>query len=201
MREDRRMDILFIAGSILLGAGLAMDAFSVSVANAVSSPGMGKRRALAIAGTFAFFQFLMPLAGWLAVHTIIGYFRMFAHLIPWIALALLSLIGGRMVLEGIRGNADEPTAGPGPGTGALLIQGVATSIDALSTGFTIAEYDALQAFVCAGIIAAVTFALCSAGLALGRRIGIRAGERAGIAGGIILICIGIMIFVRHFAGI
>ena len=194
------MDILFFAGSAALGAGLAMDAFSVSVANAVSEPSMHRKKALSIAGTFAFFQFLMPLAGWACVHTILEYFRVFEHLIPWIALALLSWIGIKMLMEGRNAGKEEKTGGTLSGR-ELLVQGIATSIDALSVGFAIAEYELHEALICAVIVAAVTFALCCAGLVLGRMIGERAGEKAGTAGGIILIAIGISIIIRRFVQI
>ena len=144
--------VVFILNSILLGAGLAMDAFSVSMANGLNEPGMKKGKMCGIAGVFAGFQFAMPVIGWICVHTIVQYFRVFEKLIPWIALILLTLIGGNMLRESIRGkDADEKALGLG--AGALLAQGVATSIDALSVGFTIAGYGPLMAFVCALIIA------------------------------------------------
>lgn len=186
--------IVFFLNSILLGAGLAMDAFSVSMANGLNEPGMKKNKMCGIAGVFAGFQFAMPMIGWVCVHTIVQYFKMFEKLIPWIALILLTVIGGNMLLESIRGkDADEKA--PGLGAGALLVQGVATSIDALSVGFTIAGYGPMMAFVCALIIAAVTFAICMAGLGIGKKFGTELSNRAQILGGLILIGIGIEIFV------
>ena len=87
-------NILFFFNSVLLGVGLAMDAFSVSLANGLNEPRMSRRRMLGIAGVFAAFQALMPMTGWVCVHTIVQYFRAFEKLIPWIALALLGFIGG-----------------------------------------------------------------------------------------------------------
>ena len=181
-------------GYVLLGVGLAMDAFSVSLANGLNEPHMSRRRMLGIAGVFAAFQALMPMTGWICVHTIVQYFRAFEKLIPWIALALLGFIGGKMLIEGIRGGGGDDDA-PRLGLGALLVQGVATSIDALSVGFTIAEYDWLMALVCSLIIAAVTLCICLGGLVLGRKFGMRLAGRAQILGGAILIFIGLEIFI------
>ena len=153
--------ILFFFNSALLGVGLAMDAFSVSLANGLNEPDMGKRRMCGIAGVFAFFQAFMPMTGWICVHTILQYFQAFEKLIPWIALALLLFIGGKMLMEGIRKKDDE-THKSEVGMTALFVQGVATSIDALSVGFTIAGYGLVMAVVCVLIIAAVTFVICMA---------------------------------------
>ena len=187
-------NLLFFLNSALLGVGLAMDAFSVSLANGLNEPQMKRGRMCAIAGTFAGFQALMPMIGWVCVHTIVQHFRAFEKWIPWIALALLAYIGGRMVFEGIR-NREEDTGKPRVGVLALIVQGIATSIDALSVGFTIAEYGFLMALVCALIIAAVTFVICIGGLLLGRRFGTRLAGKASILGGVILIAIGLEIFV------
>ena len=187
-------NLLFFFNSALLGVGLAMDAFSVSLANGLNEPGMRRRKMCGIAGVFAGFQALMPMTGWVCVHTIVRYFRSFEKWVPWIALILLLYIGGKMLLDGIR-NKEEDVENAGVGIGALMIQGVATSIDALSVGFTIAEYEFPMALVCALIIAAVTFIICIGGLILGRRFGTRLGSKASILGGIILIAIGIEIFV------
>ena len=183
----------FIMNSALLGVGLAMDAFSVSMANGLNDPGMGRGQRLRIAGTFAFFQFLMPLIGWVCVHTVVEYFSAFERLIPWIALILLGWIGGKMLWEGIRGGDGE---GEALGGGTLLMQGVATSIDALSVGFTIAEYGLDSALAASAIIALVTLAICLAGVHIGRRFGTRLAGRASALGGVILIAIGLEIFLK-----
>jgi len=187
------MNVVFFFNSILLGVGLAMDAFSVSMANGLAEPRMSRARACVIAGTFAGFQFLMPLLGWLCVHTLVERFAAFQRFVPWIALGLLLYIGGSMLLTGLRGGEEQLS---GVGNGALLVQGVATSIDALSVGFTIAEYDAAAAFVCSLIIAAVTFGVCLGGLRIGRTVGTRLSGRSGILGGVILSLIGIEIFLK-----
>lgn len=187
-----QLGFVFFFNSILLGMGLAMDAFSVSLANGLAEPCMSRRRMCAIAGVFAFFQALMPMAGWVCVHTILQYFQSFEKLIPWIALALLAYIGINMIREGRCGCDEEEACGVTVAT--LLLQGVATSIDALSVGFTIAEYDLPQALLAAAIIAAVTFIICMGGLLIGRRAGTRLAGKAGILGGVILLIIGLEIF-------
>ena len=190
------MDQIFIFNSIMLGIGLAMDAFSVSVANGLAEPGMRKRRMCAIAGVFAGFQALMPMTGWICVHTIVLCFKAFEKAIPYIALILLAFIGIKMIIEGVRGGNDDEISKIGKST--LLIQGVATSIDALSVGFAIADYDLTMALICAAIIATVTFIICMLGLVIGRRFGTKLSGKAEIIGGIILVLIGLEIF---FTGI
>lgn len=188
-------NLFFFFNSILLGVGLAMDAFSVSLANGLNEPGMKGKRMCGIAGVFALFQAVMPIVGWICVHTILQYFKAFERLIPWIALLLLAFIGGKMLAEGIK-NKDEEMEKPGVGMAELFIQGVATSIDALSVGFTIAGYGLIMAMVCALIIAAVTFVISMTGLIMGRKFGTRFSNQAAILGGAILIAIGLEIFVK-----
>jgi len=186
--------LLFFVNSIMLGVGLAMDAFSVSLANGLHEPEMRKKKMCGIAGVFAIFQALMPMAGWICVHTIVRYFKAFEKFIPWIALILLLFIGGKMLLEGIKGDSDEMETSK-VGFGALMVQGVATSIDALSVGFTIVDYGLLMAVVASLIIAAVTFVICMIGLIIGKKVGTKISGKANILGGVILIFIGIEIFV------
>jgi len=186
----------FFFNSILMGVGLAMDAFSVSMANGLNEPHMNAKKGLAIAGTFAGFQFAMPMIGWFCVHTIVQYFQMFERFIPWIALLLLLWIGGKMVYEGIRGDDDLIESGRKLGKWMLLGQGIATSIDALSVGFTIENYGFIMAFVESVIIAIVTFYICLGGLKLGKIFGIKLAGKATVFGGVILIAIGIEIFVK-----
>ena len=113
-------------------------------------------------------------------------------LIPWIALILLGYIGGKMLLEGIKGEEAEEAAELS--AGALFMQGVATSIDALSVGFTISEYGWFMALVCSLIIAVVTFFICAAGLSIGKKFGTKLSGKASVLGGVILIGIGLEIF-------
>lgn len=183
----------FFLNSVLFGVGLAMDAFSVSLANGLNEPGMKKRKMLLIASVFAAFQTLMPLLGWVCVHTLVEYFKVFERFIPWISLALLCFIGGKMLVEGIKGECECEKCGIT--LGSLLAQGIATSIDALSVGFTIAEYDLLSALVEVLIIGAFTFFICLGGVLIGKKAGTHLAGKAGIFGGAILIFIGIEIFV------
>ena len=188
------LNFMFFVTNVMLGVGLAMDAFSVSLANGLSEPQMKRRKIAGIAGTFAFFQGLMPMLGWICVHNLITYFKSFEGWIPYIALALLCFIGGKMLFDAIKyGDDDEEKQKltlP-----LLLIQAVATSIDALSVGFTIAEYSFLTALVAVCLIMAVTFVICLAGVIIGRKFGTKFAGKAEIAGGIILILIGIEIFI------
>ena len=183
---------VFFLNSALLGVGLAMDAFSVSMANGLHDPRMSRETMCRIAGTFALFQALRPMTGWVCVHTIVELFSSVEKFIPWIALALLGYIGGKMLVDGIKGEEAEETAELS--AGALFMQGVATSIDALSVGFTISEYDWTMALAAAVIIAAVTFVLCMAGLHIGKQFGTKLAGKASILGGVILIGIGLEIF-------
>ena len=178
-----KMNGLFFLNSILLGIGLAMDAFSVSMANGLNEPFMSRKRMTAMALVYAGFQFLMPVVGWVCVHTIVSCFNAFQKFIPWIALFLLLYIGGKMLIEGIRDKKEDGEEGKRLGKGTLLIQGIATSIDALSVGFTISEYNG------------VTFLICMGGLQIGKKVGTKLAGKASVLGGIILIAIGVEIFV------
>ena len=184
----------FFFNSILLGIGLAMDAFSVSLANGLNEPKMPRGKMAKVAGIFAGFQFLMPMIGWFCVTTLLELFSAFEPFIPWIALILLCFIGGKMLLEGIRGDCEQEDT-CGVGLSALLLQGVATSIDALSVGFTIADYNVVEALLATLLIGVVTFFICFMGLEIGKKAGTKLAGKAGIFGGAILIFIGIEIFV------
>ncbi len=222
-----QITVVLIFNSILLGVGLAIDAFSVSIVNGLNEPKMKPARMSIIAGCYAFFQFAMPMIGWFLVHSLSGFFKGIEPFIPWVALLLLLFIGGKMIIESIRDiresrkakkSADAGKDGESTESGSdtefsddqekvknakgkvtlavLLLQGVATSIDALSVGLTIAEYNAFTALLSALIIAVVTFIICMVGLKIGKLVGNKLGVYAGILGGTILIGIGIEIFVK-----
>ena len=191
------LDFSFFFTSILLGIGLAMDAFSVSLANGLGEPDMKKHKMCAVAGIFSAFQFLMPMIGWVCVSTIAQHFKAFERFIPWIALALLGYIGGKMLYEGIK-NKDCVECSRSVGVLSLLVQGIATSIDALSVGFTISEYNLAHALLACILIGVVTFFICLAGIAIGRRAGVSLAGKAGILGGGILIFIGLEIFITSW---
>lgn len=199
------MNSYFILNSVLLGIGLAMDAFSVSIVNTMNDPGMKMRHMVNMAAVYAAFQFAMPLTGWFLVHTAARYFRIFERAVPWIALCLLLFLGGKMLLEGVRKDAaeeiekeleEEQKERRKLGRWTLAVQGIATSIDALSVGFTIYSYNAAMACMASFLIGIVTFGICLAGARIGQRVGKWVMNFASILGGIILIGIGIEIFVR-----
>lgn len=192
------MNFYFILNSAALGFGLAMDAFSVSLANGLHEPKMSRRRMCGIAGVYTLFQYLMPMTGWACVRTAAGVFQSFRKYIPWIALLLLLYIGGKMILEGIAERNADDDSGPAPvlSPGDLFLQGIATSIDALSVGFAIAEYHFFMANACSAIIGAVTFAVCFSGLAIGKKAGTGLSWKASVLGGCILVVIGAEIFIR-----
>ncbi len=191
-------DYLFFVNSAALGVGLAMDAFSVSLTNGLHEPRMKRGRMCCIAGVYAVFQYAMPMIGWVCVHTIVELFSQLEKLIPWIALILLAYIGGKMLLEGIRGKNEESDAAKTHelAMGLLIMQGIATSIDALSVGFAIEAYQLAEANAAALIIGAITFVICLGGLAIGKTAGTRLSWKASVLGGIILIAIGIEIFIK-----
>ena len=201
--------IQFVLNSTLLGLGLAMDTFSVSVANGIFEPDMKKGRMTAMAGTYAFAQFLMPLIGWVLVTTVAEIFSAFKMLIPWIALILLLFIGGKMIVEGIRDKMNSKKDSEEEKKqdikkltwGSIIVQAVATSIDALSVGFTIADYSFLRAFAASLIIGFVTLVICLIGLIFGKKIGSKLMSTATIIGGVILVAIGIEIFVKGVFGL
>lgn len=183
--------------SILLGVGLAMDAFSVSLANGLNEPEMKKTKMGGVAGLFSLFQAAMPMIGWVCVTTVAQYFKAFEKFIPWIALGLLGYIGIEMLVDGIK-SKNESEEKPAVGFKGLIVQGVATSIDALSVGFTISDYNWLEALIACVIIGLVTFFICFAGLAIGKKAGTRLAGKAGILGGVILIFIGLEIFITSW---
>ncbi len=227
------MDLIFFISSILLGIGLAMDAFAISVANGISKPDAKLEYAAKITVVYALFQFAMPMLGWLMVHEAAKALGAFNELIPWIALILLAFLGGRMILDGARSRISEAevcndackervcssesgrndvcskrdicskrlqfladnTSSELTGM-TLFLQGIATSIDALSTGFAIARYDAKAAFVCSSIIASVTWIMCMTGVRIGSRVGKMFSAHATIVGGVILVVIGIEVFAK-----
>ena len=179
---------------VLIGVGLSMDAFAVALCKGLSMRRINYAHAAVIALFFGVFQAVMPMTGWVCIHTIVSHFQAFEKLIPWIALVLLLYIGGSMLKEGLAGGGAEEER-CGVGFMALFIQGVATSIDALSVGFTIAEYDFFLALLEALIIAMVTFVICLCGLHIGKKVGVKLAGKANILGGVILIFIGLEIFV------
>lgn len=190
--------IAFLINSILLGIGLAMDAFSVSCANGLSEPDMKKGRMAGVAGVYAVFQFMMPMIGWLCVRTIDGIFAGFRSVVPWIALVLLLWIGGKMIFAFFKKDKEEEKKILT--FGLLIVQGIATSVDALSVGFAIAGYKMTTALAACAIFGIETFIICVCGIVIGKKVGTKFVGKALLLGGIILITIGIEIFVKGLLG-
>ena len=188
----------FFLNSILFGVGLAMDAFSVSLADGLNAPKMSRGMRAAVPLTFGGFQFLMPMIGWFCVRRLAEAFEAFQAAVPWIALILLLLIGGKMLVDGLRGDEELAVEQLGPVT--LILQGIATAIDALAVGFTIAEYRFPKALAAGLIIGVVTYIISFFGLRIGQRVGTRLSGKASVLGGMILIGIGIEIFVTGMFG-
>ncbi len=191
-----------ILSLFLIALGLSMDAFAVSISNGMCFQNFRRKDAFFTALAFGFFQSLMPTIGFFAGRTFSDAISAFDH---WVALLLLALIGGKMVLDGIR-DLRAPD-GEGPDTrcprsftlNILLLQAIATSIDAFAVGISFAIMQ-VSILVAAGFIGLVTFLCCLAGAALGKRFGLLLGHRAEVFGGIILIAIGLRIFLEHTFG-
>ena len=187
------LNIAFFITSVMLGLGLSMDAFSISLVAGLSEPGIKKRKTALVAGTFSFFQALMPMLGWVCVHTVLEYFEAVQKYIPIVAFLLLTYIGLKMIIETRRPKDEDSCPLIKLTLGTLLLQAVATSIDALSVGFKIVEYSFAEALISAVIIAAVTFVICFAGVIIGKKTGTLLSGKANILGGSILIIIGLQI--------
>ncbi len=183
---------MFIITSLLLGVGLAMDACAVSMANGLNEPKMKINKILLISIMFGLFQGLMPFVGYIVGSSILGKIE---WIIPWVALILLAIVGGKMLYEGLV-NKEETKEIKELTFKVLFIQAIATSIDALSVGFTIANYTLIEAIISVGIIALVTFIICVGAVYIGKKFGDKLGHKAEILGGIILILIGLEIFIE-----
>ncbi len=190
------LNSVFVIENLLLGIGLAMDAFSVSLVNGMSEPCMKKKKIVVIALIFALFQAAMPLTGWFCVHTIVDKFKMIRPIIPWVAFILLLYIGIEMIKNAVKHTDSIEQCIPRIRFSALLIQGVATSIDALSAGFTLATYNAVTVLCAVAIIATATFAICYGGVLIGKKFGTYLSNKSLIFGGSILIFIGTEILIK-----
>jgi len=188
------LNLSFFLTSIFLGAGLSMDAFSISLVAGLNEVKMKKRKMTLVAGVFAFFQALMPMIGWLLIHTVLGLFESLERFIPIIAFVILSYIGGKMIVEGVRCKGKE-CCGQALTVSALFIQGIATSIDALSAGLELSSYLLLQALISALIIAIVTFIICYFGIIIGKKTGTLLSSKATVFGGAVLVIIGLKILI------
>lgn len=183
----------------LIALGLSMDAFAVSVSNGMCFRNFGIKQIFAAAFSFGLFQMLMPIIGYFAGYTFSDAISSLDH---WIALILLGAIGGKMIYDGITElrNPDSCPAQRCFTVRVLLLQAIATSIDALAVGigFAVMQVEIVHAAAFVGII---TFTCCLLGSFLGHRFGMILGKRAEILGGIILVGIGVKIFIEHTLGL
>ncbi len=181
----------------LLAVGLAMDATAVALTTGFSAPRVRWRDALLLASLFGFFQGLMPAVGWLLGTRFARYISDWDH---WLAFALLAVIGGKMIHEGLKPKEDTVARRSDPfHLRPLLILSVATSIDALAAGITLPVMD-LPLLLATSVIAAVTFLLSLAAVFAGRRFGDALGGKLDVVGGVILIVIGARTVYEHLAG-
>ncbi|MDD2711231.1 MAG: manganese efflux pump MntP family protein [Verrucomicrobiae bacterium] len=175
-----------------IALALAVDAFAVAVASGVAIKDLRAGYALRIAFWFGMFQAIMPLAGWLAG---VGFKSLFSFWDHWIAFGLLTVIGGKMIYESFQ-LKDEKTSGEPHSTATLFLLSVATSIDALAVGFTLALLGCgVFAPVC--LIGAVTFVISLAGVYIGDHFGHFFEEKIELLGGVVLFGIGVKILVEH----
>ena len=185
------MDIISV---LLIGVGLAMDAFSVSVTDGIVLKKPSTMQAAKIALFFGGFQFLMPCAGYLLGSAFARYITAFDH---WVAFALLAFIGGKMLFEAIGEKEEEEIKNPLSFT-TLIVLAVATSIDALAVGVTFATMpEVLTIWEASAVIGVVTFFISYGGVYIGSKCGNLLGNKAEIAGGLVLVGIGVKILIEH----
>lgn len=178
---------------LLIGVALSMDAFAVTISNSMSMPGLPWRRKILFPIAFGAFQFLMPVAGYFVGSLFAGYIEAVAGIFTFVVLAAL---GVNMVREGVKDLREAAAEGGKPTArsftaGLVLLQAVATSIDALGVGVSFAGYADLNIFAASTMIGCTTFLICLVALEAGRRLGLRFGPKAQVAGGIVLVVIGI----------
>lgn len=201
---------IWIVTAIGLGAGLAMDACAASMSNGLSEPYMKRKKSFLIAGLFGFFQILMPILGYLII-TILSstlgenFSKVFGYFVPWIALILLLFLGIKTIVEGVQEGKENETIESKKVKNItfeyLLLQAVATSIDALSVGIIYGNVKPLEAYLTFAIVGLVTFGICIAAVYIGKKFGTLFANKATIAGGIILIGIGLEIFFTHWSDV
>ena len=192
------MNLTLILTAIGFAFSLAMDAFSISLANGLNEPRMKLPRACGIAAIFGIFQGIMPMLGWILVTTVLQYFQMITPYIPYVAMIVLSFIGIKMIIEGVNHKCCDEEVSSRLTFGMLIVQGIATSIDALSTGLAMPEYTLMQAALTALIVAVLTFVICLVGIKIGNVVGCRFAGKASILGGVILLIIGLEILISSF---
>ena len=179
----------------LIAVSLALDAFAVSVSSGISIPGFGVKQAARMGLWFGAFQFMMPVAGWLLGSSVSQYIETVDH---WVAFALLAIIGGRMAWRSLPGREEGP-APPGLPTRRVCLLAIATSIDALAVGVSMA-FMRVNILFSAVVIGVVAFVLSLVGGLVGKRLGGLFQRRAELVGGLVLIAIGVKILIEHLSG-
>ena len=179
---------------ILIGISLSMDAFAVSVTNGIAMRPFKTGYALWHGLYFGAFQFLMPLAGYILGSTVSGYITAIG---PYVSFALLAFIGGKMILEAVRGGEEGSGGMAVLSHKRLLALAVATSIDALAVGITFAFLPGTHIVPAVALIGSITFVFSAAGIRLGNVFGLRYKSKAEFAGGVILILLGTKILLEH----
>lgn len=182
---------MWVLEAFLLACAMAMDAFSVSITNGLTEPNMKKRKLLTIALVFGLFQGLMPLVGFLVGSIFQKWIEIF---VPIIGFGVLCYLGVNMIVGACKHKNEENKSIVG--AKALLLQGIATSIDALSVGFVYINSPTHEALITFLIIGVITFALCSLAVWTGKKFGEKFSNKAEIAGGIILILLAIKFLVE-----
>lgn len=187
-----------IINSFILGLGLAMDAFSICVANTMDNKYNKNVKTVIMPLIFAFFQFLMPLIGYLFVNVLSDNIAIINNCIHIISFLVLSYIGIKMIYESIVNKKNNINDSQDNSSFKLiLVQGLVTSIDALSAGFAFSSYNIQSAIIASVVIGIVTFIMCVIGANIGRKVGTILTDNAKIYGGIILILIGLRIYLGH----
>jgi manganese efflux pump family protein len=181
---------------LAIAVALAMDAFAVAIATGLALDPWTKRQLFRLAFSFGFFQAVMPVIGWAGGQAVHGYISAFDH---WVAFSLLAFVGGRMVWGALYRNEEMPASGDPTSGWLLLMLSVATSIDALAVGLSLAMVGS-GILVPALVIGLVAAAFTATGMMLGGRIGSLWGPRVEIAGGVILFLIGVRIVMEHMLG-
>ena len=181
---------------VILGLALAMDAFAVTISNSFAYPKISRARSLSMPLAFGFFQFLMPVVGFVLGQLVSDFITQYAGIITF---AILGFIGGKMIWDAFHEEEGEEASEQTLTMPVLLFQAVATSIDALAVGVSFAALS-VNIWLAAGWICCITFACCLVGHALGRRFGLLLGARAQLCGGAILVAIGVKILIEHLTG-
>ncbi|HOI72739.1 MAG TPA: manganese efflux pump MntP family protein [Syntrophales bacterium] len=179
---------------LIIAVGLGMDAFSVAIGIGAVRGRVSPGPVLRLSVSFGVFQFFMPILGWLAGRTVVERISAYDH---WVAFGLLLFVGVRMIHESFAGEGRDRTDREDPTRGwTLLMLSVATSIDALAVGMTLALLKTPILYPSA-VIGVVAFAMTMAGMLAGRRLASLFGRKVELLGGLILIGIGVQILIEH----